>query len=110
MTGSDKKYKIYGMMFFLIKVILLGIMLFFAISFISFAFETLSITSSLRENDEILQVGFPFIMYEQFWVGDCDYLIKGWHPKNTIINYILSNLLSFIYFSIKYRIFKKPYP
>jgi hypothetical protein len=87
--------------FIFVKILFLGAILFSAISFIAFAFETLTITKGLRESDEILKFGFPLKIFEQFWVEDCQNQIRGWFPKNIIVNYFFAAFLSFLYFITK---------
>ncbi len=78
-----------------IKSIIGAVIVFSTISFFSLAFETLSITSSFRENENILNFGFPFKIFEQFWVGSCDNLIRMWFPENIIKNFFIFFMLFF---------------
>lgn len=68
----------------IIKTLLTSATLLANLSFLSFVFNNVSIP--LRTDTHRLIVGFPFKIFEQFYVNDCS-IIKGWFIENAILNY-----------------------
>lgn len=70
----------------LIKATILSILIFFSISFVMVLYRISPIT---MENTYQLEIGFPFIYYEQFQVNGNDFLNSSWNGWNLIIDCLI---------------------
>mgnify|MGYP007108082580 CR=1 FL=1 len=66
--------------------IILSILIFFSISFITILFQLNSPLN--RQIDSTLNIGFPFVYYNQFLI-DPPIPNSGWNVKNLVLDFIL---------------------
>ena len=79
----------------LISITIVAITIFFAISFITVFAD---FATPFWESSQILDVGFPFTYYEEFYL---DFKHAGWRPIYIIIDALIVWILVFVIWNFK---------
>jgi hypothetical protein len=82
----------------LFKSLLLTLITFCVISYLTVMHSLIFTTGNLNTKP-VVNIGFPFKYYYQFWVNNNDFPNSGWNVKNFLLDILICWILtSFIYF------------
>lgn len=91
-----------------VKVVFLSILIFFSVSFVTVFFD---LNSPLhRQDDTVIEIGFPFVYYKQYMIGCCEYIAAGWVAKNLLLDIFITVITAIIlYLLYQYQATKVKY-